>query len=303
MSIILTPEFSRLTTDLYGERGRTWLDALPALAAEYEERWQIRLLPPFALSYNYVTPVLRADGSRAVLKLGVPNPLLRNEIAALQWYGGSYSVEVLEADPERGVFLMEYLSPGDILADLGDDDQETIIAAEVMRGLWRPLPPQHSFPSTQDWADGLKELRPRFEGGCGPFSPHLVDAAERLFAELHASQAAPVLLHGDLHHYNIVAAQRRPWLVIDPQGVCGEPAYEVGALIRNPDFEVYPLGDLRVLFRRRLDLLSELLELDRQRLLGWSLAQAVLSVWWAFDEEGRQDPRWLEVAEALYQIM
>lgn len=303
MSLVsLSPDFCRRMIDLYGAAGQAWLDDLPALAAELAERWQFRLLPPFTLSYNYVAPVVCADGRRAVLKLGAPASTLPLEIAALQHYAGRGCLQVWQADLERRALLLEYLSPGASLASLDDDDRATCIAAAVMRALWQPLPPQHPFPSTLDWAQGLARLRLRFEGGCGPFPPHLVQAAESLFAELHASQAAPVLLHGDLHHDNILAAQRCPWLAIDPQGVSGEPAYEVGALLRNPIEKLPRYPDLRPLLYRRLDILAEQLELERQRLWGWSLAQAVLSVWWDYEDHGRLEPLGLRVAEALYQL-
>src|SRR5438067_1309862 len=71
-------------------------------------------------------------------------------------------------------------------------------------------------------------------GAAGRVRGALGGQAEAIFAALLATQVAPVLLHGDLHHENILAAARQPWLAIDPKGVVGEPAYEAGALLRNP---------------------------------------------------------------------
>ena len=113
-----------------------------------------------------------------------------------------------------------------------------------MRELWRPLPPDSQFPTASQWAAGLSDLRKTFEGGTGPFPARLVEQAESLFRELLGSAEPSVLLHGDLHHFNILAGQRRPWLAIDPKGMAGEPAYEVGALLRNPDAaNVYGCSD------------------------------------------------------------
>jgi streptomycin 6-kinase len=161
----------------------------------------------------------------------------------------------------------------------------------MMHQLWRPAPADHSFPTVADWGRGFARLRAEFNGRTGPFPAKVVDKAEQLFAGLLASAAAPVLLHGDLHHENILQAKRRPWLAIDPKGVVGEPAYEVGALLRNPIphmFEESP-DNLRRRQARRLDILAEMLNIDRQRLWGWSLAQAVLSAWWSY-EDG--EPGW-----------
>ncbi len=191
---------------------------LPDTIAEYARRWSLTVLPPFPnLSYNYVAPAVRADGMELVLKLGVPDLTAERESAALRHYEGRGSARLIEADPAGGAILIERLRPGTTLATIEDDVQATAIAAEVMRQLWRPAPQQHGFPNVTDWADGLAKLRAEFGGGTGPFPTKLIELAERLFAELLASQDAPVLLHGDLHHENILAAAREPWLAIDPR--------------------------------------------------------------------------------------
>jgi streptomycin 6-kinase len=94
--------------------------------------------------------------------------------------------------------------------------------------------------------------------------------------------APPVLLHGDLHHHSILSAERQPWLALDPKGVVGEPAYEVGAFLRNPLPWLLDQPDPRRVMARRLDQLAGDLGFDRARLLSWGLAQAVLSAWWSF---------------------
>jgi streptomycin 6-kinase len=146
----------------------------------------------------------------------------------------------------------------------------------------------------------MRRLRAEFGGGVGPFPPRLVEQAERLFAELLGSMETPVLLHGDLHHWNILAADRRPWLAIDPKGVVGEPAYEVGALLRNK-LDVAP--NISRLTMRRIDQLAEALGFDRQRLVGWCLAQAVLSAWWSYEDHGGGWEEMVEFAEMLDGLM
>ena len=93
-----------------------------------------------------------------------------------------------------------------------------------------------------------------------------------------------MLLHGDLHHENIISAVRDPWLAIDPKGVVGEAEYEVGAFLRNRLF----LGPRpERLLARRVDQFVEELGFDRERVLGWSLAQAVLAACWSFEDSGQ----------------
>ena len=155
-----------------------------------------------------------------------------------------------------------------------------------MRDLWKPLPPDAHFPTVTEWAGDLAKLRKRFDGGTGPLPADLIAQAETLFRELLSSAEPSVLLHGDLHHFNILAARRSPWLAIDPQGLAGEPAYEVGALLRNP----YPhlFTDPKVQ-RRRIEVLHEELGFAKNRILGWGIAQAVLSAWWSLEDLRRQN--------------
>lgn len=270
----------------------TWHARLPRRIARYARRWSLDVAPPFPdLSYAYVAPAARADGSAAVLKLAVPDAELTSQVAALRAYAGRGSVRLLRADAARGALLLERLRPGTPLTALAADDplEATRVAARVMRRLWRPPPTgARAFPTVAQWAAGLARLRRAHAGGTGPLPADLVETAEAWFARLVPSMAAPVLLHGDLHPGNILRATREPWLAIDPKGVVGEPAYEVGALLRNltPAELASPPPDRAVAVRA--DVLAAELGLDRRRMLGWSLAQAVLAAWWCV-EDGSPD--------------
>lgn len=301
MNAVSVPEsFARTITELHTEAGAAWLSRLPALIADCSQRWSLTVMPPYEpLSYNYVAPAVRADGTDVVLKVGVPNPELLTEMEALRLCDGRGMVRLLEADREQGILLLERLRPGTPLSDLTDDERATSVAAHVMRQLWRPPPPENPFPSVARWAAGLKRLRDHFGGRSGPFPADLVEAAEALFAELIDSMAEPVLLHGDLHHENILAAERQPWLALDPKGVLGEPAYEVGALLRNPMPQLLAAPRPARILARRVDQLAEELGFDRERLLGWGLAQAVLAAWWSFEDHGHGWESGIACAELL----
>jgi streptomycin 6-kinase len=290
-------EFERRVIGVFGERGAAWLPRLPELLAGLAGRWKLRLGPVFAAaSVNYVAAAELADGTPAVLKVGVPNPELLTEIEALRLYAGQGAVRLLDADPEQGALLLEWLQPGTMLSELADDEEATRIAARLMPRLWRSLPAGHRFPTLTRWTAGLRRLRERFRGDSGPIPPSLLAAAESLFNELSATAEEPVLLHGDFHHFNILAAQREPWLVIDPKGVAGEPAYEVGVLLANPfpDFLSWP--DLNRVTARRIAQLSAELGFDRHRIAGWALVQAVLSSCWALEDQADDWNRWLGIA-------
>jgi streptomycin 6-kinase len=222
-----------------------------------------------------------ADGTPVVVKRG---PGVREEARALAAFRGAGVVALLEQDGDA--LVLERVLPGTPLVSVADDDAATRIAAGVMRRLWRP--PPVGFPTVADWGEGFARHRAAHGGGSGPLDPALFSRAERLFAALCASQAAPVLLHGDLHHFNVLEGRGGAWVAIDPKGVVGEPCYEPGALLRNP----YPELPSRARMARRLDVLAGALGFERERLRDWAFAQAVLSAVWHVEDgdpgEGRR---------------
>jgi streptomycin 6-kinase len=300
---LVSPQFTARIVGGFGEEGRTWLAHLPAILRQAEQRWSLTVHDSFRpLSYNYVAPATRQDGTAVVLKAGVPNAELGTEMAALQIFDGRGAVRLIDTDAEAGLLLLERLKPGSTLVHLAHDEHATVAAIGVMRQLWQPVHTIGPFPTVYDWAQGLKRLRTHFDGGTGPFPPRLVDAAESLFQELIPSMGQAVLLHGDLHHHNILSAQRQPWLAIDPKGVIGEREYEVGALLRNPITELLTYPNLEATMRRRVDLIVDHLGFDRQRVTGWAAAQAVLAGWWSIEDQADRWQPWLRCAELLLHL-
>jgi streptomycin 6-kinase len=265
--------------------GTAWLERLPDLLGEAARRWDLETGKPFLLSYNYVCAATQKDGREAVLKIGVPNRELTSEINALRLYDGQGACQILEADAEMGMLLLERLRPGTMLAALEDDDQATWIAAQVMQATQRPAPQPEGFLSLRGWFDELKKLRPHFGGGTGPFPEKSFAIAEGLIKDLFAEECPPVLLHGDFHHFNILLSGRG-WLVIDPKGVIGPAEYEVGPLLINP-YNTIP-GEREAIRRteRRIAILSERLGFDPQRLRAWAICHSVLSSFWDVAEDG-----------------
>ncbi len=288
---------------LHGEAGRLWLDGLPALVEDVAARWSLTVGPPYAhLSYNYAAPAEGPGGEPLVLKLCVPTRETLTEIEALLAFAGCGAARLVDSDAARGALLLERLEPGTYLTALCevDDEAATSAAAAVMRQLHRVTPHKsHISPTVADWGRGFERCRALFGGGTGPFPRKLFEEAESLYAELVSTSAAPVLLHGDLHHGNILAAAREPWLAIDPKGLVGEPAYEVGALLRNPLPRLLRFPNPVRVMERRVALLSEELGLERARVRGWGLAQAILSGWWAIEDGEELGGSGLAVAEIL----
>lgn len=300
------PEFAEHMREVFGERADPWLERLPETVAELAARWGLEVGPPVAnLTFNWVAPATRADGESVMLKVGVPHTELESEIAALRAYDGHGISQLLDADIARGALLLERLEPGTTLIEvsLRDDDEATRIAADVMRALWQPVSDEHGFVTTADWHRGFERLRMRFDGTTGPLPEALVVRAERIYDELHASASPPMLLHGDLHHDNILRAERAPWLAIDPKGIVGEPAYETGALFRNPIPHLFDWPDIERITTRRAAILSAELGFERERLLGWAFYGMVLSAIWTIEDEGYGWEPMIACAEAVGRVL
>jgi streptomycin 6-kinase len=265
--------------------GPEFIAELPERLARYTGKWDLRLGEAFApLSFNYVTRVTRADGRPAVLKLGVPCDERTCEVEALRLWDGRGAVRVLEADAPGGALLLEMLIPGTPATDL-DDDTATALAADIMANLRTPLSQPGGFPTVERWGRGFQRYRQAYMKG-GPLRMATVAKAEQLFRDLCESSGPRLLLHGDLHHGNVLESARG-WLAIDPKGVAGEAEYETGAWLRNP-LHLERRPGARQLVDRRIAQLSDRLAFERERVRAWAFAQCVLSCIWAV-EDGHAD--------------
>ncbi len=128
----------------------------------------------------------------------------------------------------------------------------------------------------------------------GPFSKELLERVESILPELFADKNVK-LMHGDFHHLNILSCERS-WLVIDPKGVIGPAGYEIGPLMLNPWNNLSDRISFRVRAERRVSILSERLGWEREKIINWATAHAILSAWWSIED--REDWRYsLQCAE------
>ena len=313
----LPPEFISNVQGVLLEDGRRYVDALPDLIAEASAQWRLTDVQPVPnLSYNFVafakcpypsgtmSTTLRSAQSDVILKIGLPNRETRSEMAALRLFNGEGACKLLEYDEEKYWMLLERLKPGVMLSTMEDDEEATRIAAEVMKRMWRGLDTfvldhhENKFIQLTDWFyGGFERMRKHFNGGTGPLNAKLVERVERSVKDFFEENHHPVLMHGDFHHYNILSSERG-WLVIDPKGVIGPAGYEVGPLMINPWFD-HSDGDRRkVQLKKRIDILHEHLGFERERILEWSLAHAILSAWWSIEDDTGYEST-LQFAELL----
>ena len=268
--------FQSNSLNIYGEKGKAWLDELPELVTAIASRLDLRDLKEVTnLTYNYVLSGFRGDNP-IILKLGLDNANLKQEAFALKCFAGYGAVKVLAED--EGMLLLERSVPGTSLKSyFPDKEQESIeIVCGVMKKLHQAsIPEGHNFPHIKDW---LKALDKDWN-----IPNHYLQKARQLRDQLLKTAEPDVFLHGDLHHDNILQ-NGNDWVVIDPKGVIGEPAYEVAAFIRNPMPELLNHADVLNIIHNRVTRFAELLELPSQRILDWCFVQAVLSWVWAIED-------------------
>ncbi|PPE03400.1 aminoglycoside phosphotransferase family protein [Holospora curviuscula] len=272
---------------IYGEKGKAWLDALPELVAAIASRLDLRDLKEVTnLTYNYVLSGFQGDNP-IILKASLDSEGLAREAFALKCFAGYGAVKVLVED--NGMLLLERAIPGVSLKSyFPNQEHESIeIACGVMKKLHQEnIPKDHPFPHIKDpgYAGGFAEASwlAALDKDCLIPDGYL-QKARKLRGELLQTSKPDVFLHGDLHHDNILQ-NGDDWMVIDPKGVIGEPAYEVAAFIRNPIPELLHHADATTIIHNRITQFSELLGIPAKRILDWCFVQAVLAWAWALED-------------------
>jgi streptomycin 6-kinase len=265
------------------EQAAAWLDALPGLVAAALDRWELtveRVFEPGG-QISLIVYVRRADGTPAVLKLGLPSPESAQEHAALAHWDGRGAVRLLAAAPEDGALLLERLH-GEIPLRSLTESKAMLEATGTLQRLWTAPPERHPFTLLSDHVAGLgAEAGARRSLLLAADLRPLVDEALETAAGLLSSQPEQVLLHGDFHHGNVLAADRSPWLAIDPKPLVGERAYDLAWLAQDRLDTLAGGPGPQAAARRRIQRLSDAVEVDRERLRGWTLFRSVEAGLWS----------------------
>ncbi|MFM8454055.1 MAG: aminoglycoside phosphotransferase family protein, partial [Gammaproteobacteria bacterium] len=247
--------FKQNIISIYGSVGKKWLKALPEIISKITKEYNLANLKPVNnLSYNYVLSGLQgpqptrlgeASGvARVILKLGLDIDGFKREAAALMAFEGFGVVQIFSEN--AGLLLLECAVPGVSLKSYfpEKDDEAINITANVIKRLHQvPIPSPHQFPHVKDWLAVLdSDLK---------IPAQTLQKARELRDQLLKTAEPDVLLHGDLHHDNILQ-NGNDWVVIDPKGVIGESAYEVAAFIRNPMPELMHHADAPNIIHNRI---------------------------------------------------
>lgn len=295
----LNPTFLSNIHTIYGNAGESWLKDLPHLIQDLAIKWHFRFRKPMDdLSYNFVGLVEMKDTSQtAIVKIAPERGALNREIKWLKCMENGVP-RVYETDESLTAYLMEHLKPGESLKKLlkqDDDDQATRIICRTMRTLHsRQQDKGNAFPHLSENAKSLSILE-------GKLDSQLLSKAQRLFQDLTIDRATDVLLHGDLHHANILANEG-DWKAIDPHGYIGDPTAEVGAMVRNFTEDLPNPPSLEKIIERRLKIMEEELPFDPQRIKNWAYCITICSLAWSFEDHGLIPEFDLKVATIIDQI-
>ena len=280
----IVPEQLAKTCSEKAERA-AWLRTLPEMVAELQRRWSLELAAPFVKgSCAWVAPAVLHNGRPAVLKLGMPHMEGEHEIDGLRFWDGDPTIVLIDCDVEGNALLLEACVPGTSLRLLSEPEQDVVIAALLQR-LWRRPVAPHPFKPlsamTVHWTDESLAESSRW------LDPGLTQEALRVFAELSVSAPTDVLLATDLHAGNVLAAEREPWLVIDPKPFIGDPAYDATQHLFNCPARLTadPIGSIRRF--------ADLLGVDQDRVRWWTFARL------AAESPHTQGARTLATARAL----
>ncbi|WLW51848.1 aminoglycoside phosphotransferase family protein [Streptomyces sp. YU58] len=254
--------------------GDGWLEALPGTAERavaLRELTVERVQVPGGRS-SLVVLVRRPDGTPAVLKLAPPRARPESERAALAHWGGLGAVKLLESAVTEGVLLLERLHP-DVSVRSLPEAKALLEAAGTLRRLWVEPPADHVFETVAE-RTGRQAAAMR---GAAAEAAGLVDTALAAREELLAAPPERRLLHGTFRQSKVLAGERMPWLAVGPDPVVGECAFDLARLVRDrvEDLIASPSGAATT--RRRVKRLAESLDVDQERLRGWTLFRAVES--------------------------
>ncbi|MFG6117126.1 aminoglycoside phosphotransferase family protein [Halobacillus sp. MO56] len=282
----------------FKKEGEAWLEKLPDLITYCEEKWALRLKTPFFLSINFVAPAVREDGTELVVKISLPGEGFLDEWEVLQLFKGKGMASLIDADQEYGILLMEKLTPGYTLAEMEEDEEACRIAANVLKKLHRAAPDNTRLPTTKAREDNLKAILSKNPHGLGPISKERLEQASRIFTYLHETSQDLRLLHGDFHHYNVLASGKGEWTAIDPKGLIGETEYDLIQFLLN---KLPEEGKLPVI-EKRVEIFTKELQLNKERLLLWGYCHTVLATSWSVDDNGSCEQTFFDAIEVFEKL-
>jgi streptomycin 6-kinase len=269
-----------------------------SILAEYCDKWSLQSPVPIASTFTSQIYKVSFQGSTAVLKVlnEKGKEFEARGALVLRCFNGNGSVRLLNSD--EGAHLLEYLDGRQLksLVDQGEDAAATEIISDVVKRLH-----SYSGPIPADLISMERNFRSLFLKVKAESADSIYIKGARVAEDLISTEQEVRVLHGDIHHENILECSRRGWLVIDPQCLAGERTYDLANVFYNPN----GYTDLTAspdTIERRCDTFSKRLGLDRQRTLKFAFAYGCLSAAWCI-EDGQSPEDTLRIARSIYEVI
>lgn len=271
----LPPQFKQRIKAVHKGKGEEWLRNFNALIQYCEKRWSMRIMTPFQLSFNFTAPAILSDGTKVVLKLVVPSDdRFLHEVEALKHFNGNGIARLIDCELDMGIMILELITPGEKLASIQNDEKATSIICQVIEQLWMPVPAHCKLPTSTDIENEFRNICNKYSNGIGPFSKKMLQDTEALFRHLNSTIKQQYILHGDLHHYNILSSDKDSWIAIDPHGRVGEKEYDVIQMFWNN----LPSENLTEFIEKRINILVNELNLNEERVLLWGICHSTYNL-------------------------
>lgn len=271
--------FEKNIISISGKRGELWLTNLNHLVTRLAKQWNLTELKTIEnLSYNYVLKG-KQNNLPIILKIGFNLKAIEKESSALKAYNGNGCIKILAQDLKLGALLLEQITTGLSLKTFfpSEDEKATIIAAKTIEQLHScELPKTSNFPHTEQWLQTLKKNY--------SLPKEYLNKAISLSNHLLKTKGKDVLLHGDLHHDNILLDSAMKGKAIDPKGVVGEKEYEFGAFIRNPLPDIVEHIKNKEIISKRIEIFASHFNCSKARIKDWSFVQAMLAACWMIED-------------------
>jgi streptomycin 6-kinase len=274
-----------------GQAGHAFIAGLPDLTAEFLDRWELTVDGrPMHGACALVVPVLRPDGTPAVLKLQLLDEESEGEPVALRAWAGEGAVRLLDHDEATGTMLLERLDSGRVLAHLPDVHASVLVIARLLAHLTSFTAPA-GLRRLGDIAQDMLEQTPwALRRIPDPRARRVVADCAAAVREV-ADEGGDRLLHWDLHDENVLAAERARWLAIDPKPLAGDPGFELWPALANR----FDPADVRW----RFDAMTDVLGLDRARARAWTYGRLLQNLLWNVEDGEEPEEEHLEIAGRL----
>ncbi len=269
----------------YGEEGESWLEHLPEHIEACAKRWDLKIGEAMPnLSANYVCDAQLPDGTEVILKMS-PHKKPIMEMEALEHLNNHPGIiNLIHLDEDLAAMVLEKVQPGTSLVEVQkkDDEEAMKIAAPIIRDVVADVPEKHHLRTVFDEMKVIHEMHEK--GTWDGETMAMLAKAIQIQEELESTKTEDKLIHGDLHHDNILFDEKRGWLAIDPKGRIGDPAYNAARIMRN----YWDTKPTEPLVRRRIEILADVLGFTQKRIASWAYLDCVLSESWDLDEIGKR---------------